>query len=233
MPHGVFGIGNRLERGRAVLKRHGATKRSPFRYFKTSSEIIRPAVMLCVRFPLSLRIADDLLHERGVEISHETGRWLNNRGRTRTRLFDDENGPCFDSGACEFLGNLPPPPICLSKITSTSNATHPAERISSKPRRRFRRKAPPLCGMSGRSTVRSGTGSHLSDSTATCHRKSFRGSGPQPQLLSFSSVAVTPPGGKDWSLVNLARTETWDLLGHLSGAALGRHSCAIRMQQEL
>jgi putative transposase len=31
------------------------TKRSPFRYFKTSPEVIRLAVMLYVRFPLSLR----------------------------------------------------------------------------------------------------------------------------------------------------------------------------------
>ena len=31
------------------------TKRSPFKYFKTSPEIIRLAVMLYVRFPLSLR----------------------------------------------------------------------------------------------------------------------------------------------------------------------------------
>jgi hypothetical protein len=31
------------------------TRRDPFRYFKTSREIIRLAVMLYVRFPLSLR----------------------------------------------------------------------------------------------------------------------------------------------------------------------------------
>jgi putative transposase len=31
------------------------TKRFPFRYFKTSLEIIRLAVMLYIRFPLSLR----------------------------------------------------------------------------------------------------------------------------------------------------------------------------------
>ena len=42
------------------------TKHSPFRYFKTSPEIIRLAVMLYVRFPLSLRNVEDLLHERGV-----------------------------------------------------------------------------------------------------------------------------------------------------------------------
>ena len=45
------------------------TKQSPFRYFKTSPEIIRLAVMLYVRFPLSLRNVEDLLHERGVEVS--------------------------------------------------------------------------------------------------------------------------------------------------------------------
>ena len=51
------------------------TKRSPFRYFKTSPEIIRPAVMMYVRFPLSLRNVEDLLHERCVEITHETVRF--------------------------------------------------------------------------------------------------------------------------------------------------------------
>ena len=54
-------------------------KRSPFRYFKTSPEIIRLAVMLYIRFPLSLRNVEDLLHERGIEISHETVRYWWNR----------------------------------------------------------------------------------------------------------------------------------------------------------
>jgi putative transposase len=45
------------------------TKRSPFRYFKTSPEIIRLAVNLYVRFPLSLRNVEDLLHERGIEMA--------------------------------------------------------------------------------------------------------------------------------------------------------------------
>jgi putative transposase len=51
------------------------TKRSPFRYFETSPEIIRLAVMMYVRFPLSLRNVEDLLHERGIDISHETVRF--------------------------------------------------------------------------------------------------------------------------------------------------------------
>jgi len=54
-------------------------KHSPFRYFKTSPEVIRLAVMLYVRFPLSLRNVEDLLHERGVDVSHETVRFWWNR----------------------------------------------------------------------------------------------------------------------------------------------------------
>ena len=55
------------------------TKPSPFRYFKTNPGIIRLAVMLHIRFPLSLRNVEDLLHERGIEISHETVRYWWNR----------------------------------------------------------------------------------------------------------------------------------------------------------
>lgn len=50
-------------------------KRSPFRYFKTSPEVIRLAVRMYIRFPLSLRNVEDLLHERSVEVSHETVRY--------------------------------------------------------------------------------------------------------------------------------------------------------------
>jgi putative transposase len=48
------------------------TKPSPLKYFKTSPEIIHLAVIFYVRFPLSLRNVEDLLHERGVDVSHET-----------------------------------------------------------------------------------------------------------------------------------------------------------------
>ena len=54
---------------------------SPFRYFNSSSEIIRPVVMMYVRLPLSLRNVEDLLFERGIDICHETVRhWLNRFG---------------------------------------------------------------------------------------------------------------------------------------------------------
>jgi putative transposase len=50
-----------------------------FRYFKTSPEIIRLAVMMYVRYPLSLRNVEDLLHERGIDITHEMVRFWRNR----------------------------------------------------------------------------------------------------------------------------------------------------------
>ncbi len=51
------------------------SKRDPFKYFKTSPEIIRLAVMMYIRFPLSLRNVEDLLHERGIDVSHESIRF--------------------------------------------------------------------------------------------------------------------------------------------------------------
>lgn len=54
---------------------------SPFRYFNSSPEIIRLAVLMYVRFPLSLRNVEDLLFERGIDVCHETVRlWWNRFG---------------------------------------------------------------------------------------------------------------------------------------------------------
>lgn len=39
------------------------TKANPFKYFNSSPKIIRLTVMMYVRFPLSLRNVEDLLHE--------------------------------------------------------------------------------------------------------------------------------------------------------------------------
>jgi len=46
-----------------------------FHYFKTSPEIIQLAVMLYLRFALSLRDVEDLLYERGVDVSYEAVRY--------------------------------------------------------------------------------------------------------------------------------------------------------------
>ena len=46
-----------------------------FKYFKTCSEIIRLALMLCVIFPLSLRNVEGHLHERGLDVIYESLRY--------------------------------------------------------------------------------------------------------------------------------------------------------------
>jgi putative transposase len=52
---------------------------NPFRYFNSSPEVIRLVVMMYVKFPLSLRNVEDLLHERGIDVSYETVRFWWNR----------------------------------------------------------------------------------------------------------------------------------------------------------
>ena len=52
---------------------------NPFRYFNSSPEVIRLTVMMYVRYPLSLRQVEDLLHERGIDLCHETVRYWWNR----------------------------------------------------------------------------------------------------------------------------------------------------------
>lgn len=56
------------------------------KWFKTSPESIRVAVMLYVRFSLSLRNVEDLLHERGIDVRRET-----------IRFWWDRFGPLFAS----------------------------------------------------------------------------------------------------------------------------------------
>ena len=60
------------------MARPKKSKDDPFRWFDSSPEVIRLVVMMCIRYPLSLRNVEDLLFERGVDICHETVRlWWN------------------------------------------------------------------------------------------------------------------------------------------------------------
>ncbi len=52
---------------------------NPFHYFNSSPKAIRLAVMMYIRYPLSLRQVEDLLFERGIDICHETVRFWWNR----------------------------------------------------------------------------------------------------------------------------------------------------------
>ena len=50
---------------------------NPFHYFNTSLEIMQLGVLMYVRIPLSLRNVEDLLHERGIDVGHESVRlWV-------------------------------------------------------------------------------------------------------------------------------------------------------------
>ena len=73
-----------------------------FRYFKTSPEITQLAVMLYVRFPLSLRNVEDLLHERGVDVSYESVRF----GGIDLVLSSQAKSRSTGQGACSpVIGN--------------------------------------------------------------------------------------------------------------------------------
>jgi putative transposase len=51
--------------------------KNPFRYFKTSREVIQLAVMMYIRCPLSLRNIEDLFHEREINVCHGSIRlWI-------------------------------------------------------------------------------------------------------------------------------------------------------------
>ncbi len=57
------------------------SKENPFKYYKTNPEIIKLAVMYYIRYPLSLRQVEDIMHERGIDVCHETIRyWWNKFG---------------------------------------------------------------------------------------------------------------------------------------------------------
>jgi putative transposase len=62
-----------------MSRKYRAESPSPFRCFNSSPEVIRLAVLMYVKYPLSLRNVEDLLHERGIDICHETVRFWWNR----------------------------------------------------------------------------------------------------------------------------------------------------------
>ena len=123
-----------------------------FRYFKTSPEIIHLAVMMYVRYPLSLRNVEDLLHERGIDITHETVRFNNRaenshqpfRRRERAMLrfrrmrslqkFAAVHGSVHNQFASRTFGSI-------------RNATSHRDQHSGKTRRRTRRVASTLRGL--------------------------------------------------------------------------------------
>ena len=69
--------------------------RSPYARFRFPAEIISHAVWLYFRFPLSLRMVDELLAGRGITVSHET-----------VRQWALEFGQVFANPICRCLARL-------------------------------------------------------------------------------------------------------------------------------
>lgn len=92
-------------------------KGDPFKYFKTSLEIIRLAVILYVRFPLSLRNVEDFLHERGINVSHEAVRyWWHRFGPLQDVLHLRQAG-AGRGGSRQFVDDDPFTNSRLERIT--------------------------------------------------------------------------------------------------------------------
>jgi putative transposase len=75
-----------------MSRRSRAKPSSPFLRFNSLPEVIRLVVLMYVRFPLSLRNVEDLLAERGIDLSHETVRFWWNRFARCSRLMCAASG---------------------------------------------------------------------------------------------------------------------------------------------
>jgi hypothetical protein len=74
---------------------------NPFRYFNSSPDVIRLVVMMYVRYPLSLRNVEDLLAERGVDISQR----LSGSGGTGSARSSRQRSGRSDSPTCGAVFN--------------------------------------------------------------------------------------------------------------------------------
>jgi hypothetical protein len=84
------------------------TSKSIDRGYRFPAEVIEQAVWLYFRFPLSLRMVEDLLAARGIIVSHESGTKPCGAGRrssdgyTPTRSVGE---PRSSATSCGFRGN--------------------------------------------------------------------------------------------------------------------------------
>jgi transposase-like protein len=72
-------------------------KEISYRRHRFHPDVIRQAVWLCFRFTMSYRDVEDLLVERGIEVSYKTVRlWVRKFGQTYARRIRKRGGPAFD-----------------------------------------------------------------------------------------------------------------------------------------
>ena len=117
-----------------------------FRDFKTSREIIQLAVMLYVRFPLSLRNVEDLVHERCVDVSYESVRsWWHRFGSQFARQIKKRSAGGMQSSNWRWRnGQRRDVLACLSDTTGAAHEVLSLHGIAQSLGQRFER--PPKCG---------------------------------------------------------------------------------------
>ena len=107
----------------------------PFRYFNSSPEVIRLAVMMYIRYPLSLRQVEDIMFECGIDICHETVRYWWHRfgpmfaGEIRKRRVHGRNGSNWRWHLDEVLVRI--------NGERHSTPSHPPRHFQTTPSRRF------------------------------------------------------------------------------------------------
>jgi putative transposase len=87
---------------------------SPFRYFKFTPEVIRLMVLMYVRYPLSLRLVEDMLSERGYDVSRETVRSL--EVAPRRGVYEDQRRDALPLASGDHEGE-----VLESYVTKTRN----------------------------------------------------------------------------------------------------------------
>src|SRR3954462_15933935 len=75
-PHGTVNLGGALgaDPGREATGMSSPAAKSPYAGYRFPGEVISHAVWLYFRLPLSLRMVEEMLAARGIEVSHETVR---------------------------------------------------------------------------------------------------------------------------------------------------------------
>jgi len=118
----------KVSRGRYQSKRLEAANhalqppamRNPFRYFNSSPDVVHLAVMVYIRYPLSLGQIEDIMFERGIDIGHKTMRFWWNRF-----------GPMFAAEIRTLANRCLRVSVCCSKRRQTppTSMGTPGERV--------------------------------------------------------------------------------------------------------
>src|SRR5215210_7295937 len=89
-----------------------SSAKSPYAGYRFPGEVISHAVWLYFRFPLSLRMVEEMLAARGIEVSHETVRqWVDSSGRRNTAYVTGSEELVQSLGRCSPAQGLSRPAV--------------------------------------------------------------------------------------------------------------------------